>query len=260
MKKNNSKMIIVLLGIIIVALVGYIVYDKVFVNNQNNSFIDDSKTYNISDYVSVTDYEFNKNCIDCGTYGTVKKVEFKSLPLGTINEFESKHNEFINPTVLETAKLSNEVNYEINKNILSVYTKETKSYDYETQYDYYSLNVNLNNNKIITNQELLNLYNIKSTDVFTKILTNISNTIKTDKLLLSTIGDVTAETITIDKFKDNIIEYASSIDNRYDIVTLYIKDNKLIAVYNQYKILYNLGMGTHMGIGLVSEPQSIELN
>ena len=199
------------------------------------------------------DYEFDKN-------GIVKKAEFKTLPLRTITEFNSKHSEFINPTALETAKLSNEIIYEVDKNILSVYTKESKLYERGTQYNYYSLNVDLNNNKIITNQELLKIYNINLSNTFEKILNNISNTVTTEQFLLSTDGDINAETITVDKFKENIKIYATYIDNRYDIITLYLKDNKLIVVYDQAKILSVLGMGTHMGNGLVSEPQSLQLN
>ena len=277
-KKNGSIVAIVILAILVVVLGGYIGYDK-FLNkntvssNDNSSVAKDetnvennveneqnSKNYNVTDYISVTDFEFNKKCVSCGTYGTVKKIEFKTLPLRTITEFNSKHREFIYPSAFETAKLSNEITYEIDKNILSVYTKESKSDAMGTQYNYYSVNVNLNNNKIVTNQELLKIYNINSSDMFEKILNNISNTVTTDKFLLSTDGDVTAETLTIDKFKENIKSYASYIDNRYDVMTLYLKDNKLTVVYNQSKILSILGMGTHMGIGLVSEPQSIQLN
>ena len=274
-KNSNSILIVVILGLIILGLVCYIGYDKIINNSTVNSNEENlteqkedkvsskqenSKEYNITDYISVIDFEFNKNCIDCGTYGVVKKIEFKTLPLRTITEFNSKHGEFIYPSAFETAKLSNEVTYEIDKNILSVYTKESKLYEMGTQYNYYSLNVNLNNNKIVTNQELLKIYNVNSSDMYEKILNNISNTVTTDKFLLSTDGDVTAETLTIDKFKENIKLYTSYINNRYDVMTLYIKDNKLTAVYDQSKILSILGMGTHMGIGLLSEPQSILLN
>lgn len=272
-KSKGSLWLIIVLIILVIGLVGYITYDKVLSksyvntnteeqnhqqnNDENNQ---DSKKYDVNDYISVSDFEFNKNCIDCGKYGTVKRVEFKKLPLRTITEFNSKHSTFIYPTAFETGKLSNEVIYEIDKNILSVYTKESKSYELGAQYNYYSLNVDLNNNKIITNEELLKINNITSSYMFEKILNNIANTVTTDEFLLSTSGDVTAETETIDKFKENIKTYVTYIDNRYDVITLYLKDNKLIAVYDQSKMLSILGMGTHMGIGLVSEPQSIQLN
>ena len=258
---------------LVIGLAGYIAYDKFLSKNdvktnieeqnqQENNYEDEqnSKKYNVNDYISVTDFEFNKNCIDCGTYGTVKKVEFKTLPLSLTTEFNSKHTTFINPGALETAKLSNEIIYGINKNVLSIYTKESKSYDLNTDYHYYSLNIDLDSERIITNQEMLELYNINSSDMFEKILNNIANTVTTEQFLLSTIGDVTAETVSINKFKENIKSYAKQIDNRYDVVTLYLQNNKLIVVYDQAKMLSILGMGTHMGIGLNAEPQSIQLN
>lgn len=272
-KSKWSFWIIIILIILVIGLTSFIVYDKILSkscvstnieeqNQQENNEKEEqnSKKYDVNDYISVTDFEFNKNNIDAGTYGIVKRIEFKNLPLRTITEFNSKHAEFIYPTAFETAKLSNEIMYEVDKNILSVYTKETKLYELGNKYNCYSLNVDLNNNKIVTNQELLKLYNINSSDMYEKILNNISDTVTSDQFLLSTDGDVTAETLTIDKFKENIKTYVTYIDNRYDIITLYLKDNKLIAVYDQAKILSVLGMGTHMGIGLVSEPQSIQLN
>jgi len=264
--ENKNTGIIVLLVLVIIGLIVYLIYDKNQSKNDSNINIEEQNkqeeinNYNVNDYVLVTDYEFNKNCIDCGTYGTVKKVEFKTLPLSLTTEFNSKHTTFINPGALETAKLSNEIIYGINKNVLSIYTKESKSYDLNTDYHYYSLNIDLDSERIITNQEMLELYNINSSDMFEKILNNIANTVTTEQFLLSTIGDVTAETVSINKFKENIKSYAKQIDNRYDVVTLYLQNNKLIVVYDQAKMLSILGMGTHMGIGLNAEPQSIQLN
>ena len=96
--------------------------------------------------------------------------------------------------------------------------------------------------------------------MFEKILNNIANTVTISKLLLTPNGDVSAEQITIDEFRKNIKSYAKTIDNRYDVVTLYLKDNKLNVVYDQNKILSILGMGSNNGIGLVFKPQSLELN
>lgn len=223
--------------------------------NQNTD-----KNYNINDYVLIIDFEVNKNCTDCKTHGIVKTIEFKNLPLGITYEFTSKHSDFIHPSSDAEYKLKNEFIYGIDKNILSVYCEENiTNYGYP-MYNHYSLNVNLDNNKFVTNQELLELYNIYSQDMFENILNNIANTVTIDKLLLTTNGDVSAEQITIDEFRKNIKSYAKTIDNRYDVVTLYLKDNKLNVVYDQIKILNILGMGSNNGVGLVWEPQSLELN
>ncbi len=227
--------------------------------NQNTD-----KNYNINDYVLISDFEVNKNCTGCKTHGIVKTIEFKNLPLGITYEFTSKHSDFIHPSSDAEYKLKNEFIYGIDKNILSVYCFENKNivnqYSNIPTYNFYSLNVNLGNNKFVTNQELLELYNINSQDMFEKILNNIANTVTISKLLLTPNGDVSAEQITIDEFRKNIKSYAKTIDNRYDVVTLYLKDNKLNVVYDQNKILNILGMGSNNGIGLVFEPQSLELN
>ena len=120
---NNKKnkwdfLIIITLTILVICLVGYITYDKVLSksnvstnmeeqNPKNNNYENEQnqKKYNVNDYISVSDFEFDGNCIDC----TVKKIEFKTLPLRTITEFNSKHSEFIHPKANETAKLSNEI-------------------------------------------------------------------------------------------------------------------------------------------------------
>ena len=96
--------------------------------------------------------------------------------------------------------------------------------------------------------------------MFEKILKNIKNTVTVDKFLLSTTGDITADKISLSEFDNNISTYAKDIENNYDVVTLYLKNNKLVAVYTQSEILSLLKMGTHMNIGLISEPQVIELN
>ena len=227
--------------------------------NQNTD-----KNYNINDYVLISDFEVNKNCTGCKTHCIVKTIEFKNLPLGITYEFTSKHSDFIHPSSDAEYKLKNEFIYGIDKNILSVYCFENKNivnqYSNIPTYNFYSLNVNLGNNKFVTNQELLELYNINSQDMFEKILNNIANTVTISKLLLTPNGDVSAEQITIDEFRKNIKSYAKTIDNRYDVVTLYLKDNKLNVVYDQNKILNILGMGSNNGIGLVFEPQSLELN
>lgn len=269
MEKNNQKkkgliIVNIILIILVVCLSGYIIYDKALKENNNINKKENTKDkqYNLDDYIIVTNFEVNKDCEKCNVQGNVKTIEFKSLPSNLISEFNEKHQKFINPSSSEEVetKLSNEINYEINNNLLSVYTKENKTYERETNYNYYSVNIDLNTKTIITNQELLKIYNINSYVMFEKILKNIKNTVTVDKFLLSTTGDITADKISLSEFDNNISTYAKDIENKYDVVTLYLKNNKLVAVYTQSEILSLLKMGTHMNIGLISEPQVIELN
>lgn len=277
-KRKSSTLAIIVLIILVIGLSGYIFYDKFLPKNHKqdiintkatgskiNSKVNSTKTYNADNYVSVTDFEFNKNCTDCGTYGVVKKVEFKNLELRTITEFNSKHTKFISSAANETAKLSNEIIYETDKNIFSIFEKDKKTYEKAEvgsgqQFDYYSLNINLDNQKIITNEELLKIYNIRPIDMYKKILTNIANTVSIDQFLLDTDGNVAAKTLKVSDFKKNVSTYANEIDNRFDVIYLYLNNNKVYVVYEQSKILEILGMGCHMNLGLVEEPQIIKIN
>ncbi|MNP42225.1 hypothetical protein D3C76_1359810 [compost metagenome] len=85
-------------------------------------------------------------------------------------------------------------------------------------------------------------------------------TVSTESFLLDVDGNIDAETISTSEFKSKVSEYSKSLNNRYDVVTLYIKNDNVYCVYKQSEILNLLGMGTHMGLGLIIEPQSIILN
>ena len=221
-----------------------------------------TKTYNLEDYVLITDFKINENYVGAKNKPIVKIIKFKNLPERSTYEFLYKQSEFTSPRNLDDSVLSNEIISEIDKNILSVYCKEKYGFvsGPAPYYEHYGLNINLDNNNIITNQELLEIYNINPSDMFEKILNNIANTIKIDFLFLTTNGDVSAEKITIDKFKENIKTYVTYINNRYDIFTLYIKNGKLNVAYDQNKVLNTIGMGSSGGVGLIWEPQSIQLN
>lgn len=227
-------------------------------DSQNNL---NSKTYNINDYIVITDFELNQNCPTCTIHNKVKKIDFKNLPLRLTTEFNSKQREFLNK--LTTIESFSEVFYEINKNILSVYRKDQRINEYLMhggKYNYYSVNINLETLKIVNNLELLEIYSINFTEMYKKILTQIADTVSTDHFLLSTSGIITAEKISINEFKENIPTYAEYINNRFDVLTLFIQNNKIYAVYKQNQILRILGMGSHSDGGLIYEPQTTLLN
>lgn len=279
MKQSKIYIIIIIILIMIVLGMGvYIIYDRSLSNNSkkepsvtpteqdknnednNINEQDNKKTYNVNDYISMTDFKYDEDCNDCGT---VKKIEFKNLPLRLITEFSDKHSDFIYPSASETGKLSNEVIYEVDNNIFSILEKDMRDYanwPQQKTYDYYSLNIDLDKQKIITNQELLEMYSINPSSMYEKILENIANTVSIDNFLLDTHGNVEAEKISINEFKNNIKTYSKYIDNRFDVITLYLNDNNIYAIYYQWKILNILGMGTHMGNGLVLDPQVVKIN
>ena len=85
------------------------------------------------------------------------------------------------------------------------------------------------------------------------ILSSIREYAKNGSILKSTTGDITAEQLTVEevnsnnsKYKEKIIEMLTDKEIFKDI---YKVDNKDACKYNFEKILNNLGLGTHMGIG-----------
>ena len=259
----KKEIIIIILSILVIFLGGYIIYEKVYLTNENETTNekeeqkDNTSKYNIKDYITISKYEKNE-CTDCETITTLEIVNFNNLPLRLTTEFENKQEELINTATINT---TNEVKYEIYNNILSIYTAEKiEAMVGQDTYNFYSLNIDLKNQKIYTNEELIELFGIKSDDIFKKILNNIVKTVDTEEFLLTTDGDITKETITLKNFEKNIDTYINYINNRSDVLTLTIQDSKLVAYYSQSKILEILGMGTHMDSGLIIEPQSVKLN
>lgn len=217
------------------------------------------KKYIVDDYVKIE----NKT-IETNPVSKVKYVTLTNIPEGIVSEFNKSQNEFISPTAanLKIFKYNNEVSSQIKDNILSIYVVETSTPNegLGPQYNGYSLNIDLSSNKLIFNEELLNTLKVDNKEMFKKILTSISENVTTDSFLMSTTGDITAEKISVSDFKNKISTYVETLSNRIDIVNLYIKDGKLTASFTQNVVLNALGMGSHMGIGLKSEPQSVVLN
>ncbi len=218
-----------------------------------------AKTYKIEDYVKIED-----KTIETTPVSKVKYVTLTNIPEGIISEFNKSQTEFISPAAanLKIFKYTNEISSEIKDNILSIYVVETSTPNegLGPQYNSYSLNIDLATNKLIFNEEMLNTLKVDNKEMFKKILTSISENVTADSFLMSTTGDITAEKISVSDFKNKISTYVETLSNRIDIVNLYIKDGKLNASFTQNVVLNALGMGSHMGIGLKSEPQSVVLN
>ena len=274
--EKRKYLILVLVGIIIVLLIGlgvsisYIVSEK----NSNQKFANDlaeaentakintkenneGKKYNVSEYIKVEQKNIKGLSNNVVSYATLS-----NLPETIINDFKTKQNTFINQNEnsIRDNTFSNNIIYEVKDNILSIYVDETIQNKENTGYkscSRYSLNIDLINNNLILNDELLGILKITSEDMYLNVLKNISENVKTNEFLLSTDGDITAEKITIETFKSKIPEEAKNINNKTDLITLYIKNGELQASFYQNEILKAIGMGTHMGIGLLKETQSI---
>jgi hypothetical protein len=158
-----------------------------------------------------------------------------------------------------------DVNVEINDDILSAYFKGITIYSEgpgsdKDNYTTYSTNIDLKSSTLKTTDEMLSKYNITKTKLITDILNDLVNNLTTEVLLKSTNGDVSSEKITITDFKRNINQYVSLLNNRVDeIAVLYVKSGKLNCDYKDREVLALLGLGNHMGVGLVDNVVTIIL-
>ena len=277
---KSSKIYIVIIVILILALIGitsYLIVDKIANNKENvenvtqeNNSDEQSQIqeeivpineeekitisnneYNVNDYVSFTDSQSTSN---------VKRIHFSNLPLRTTAEFDYKNNTFVTSlTPNNTDYTSNTFTYETYKNILSLSTIEIQSYT-TIPSNYYSININLDTQKPISNKQLLDAFNINIEDVYTKVLTHLSNNVTAPHFLVDLYGNVTSDTITLDEFKSNIPEYVKFLNNNFDSLNLYIQNGKLVCGFAQDDILRLVGLGSHMNAGLQKELQVVELN
>lgn len=228
-------------------------------NNSPQTPTDETEKYILSDYVSFTEVSipitFPDELQKGHTEDIVKKVEFKNLPESVISKFNNAQNELMKEDGY-VITVNNIAGATINDNILSAYTLYNYHSIYGDRGNMETLNYNFETKKELSNEELISLYNLTGSEVYTSILQQLTSNVTAESFLLSTIGDVTAPTISMADFVNNIPEYANTLSSNLGLSQFYIDDNnKVHALYTQKDILEALGMGTHMGIGLASEVQ-----
>lgn len=216
-------------------------------------------TYQLSDYVSFLEttipVTFPDEVAKGHTEDTLTKIELKNLPDSIIAEFNDAQEKLI-PKDDSNLSQENEVGATINDGVLSVYSAFKYTSMFGVTGDAITLNYDLKNNKKLDNARLIALYNLTGEEAYEKILEEIAGSVTIDSFLLSTTGDVTAPKISIAEFKAKIGEYKTTLANSLDLLKLYVdNDNKVHALYEQYEVLNALGMGSHMGVGLISGMQ-----
>ena len=85
------------------------------------------------------------------------------------------------------------------------------------------------------------------------ILNSIETYTNNGNIIKSTDGYILADKLTIEEFNSNRLIYKEKIKNMLENTDIFgnafIEDNKEACTYNLEKILNNLGIGTHMGLG-----------
>lgn len=256
---NNKilNIIIIILIIAILGVLGYFVYDtylrsdKESKNNQNSS-------YKVEDYISIE----KVNLFDTEKIN-IEKVVFKNLDASIVNEFNDEQNRLINNVhnsynywlLVNFEGLSSkdgviaysDIWYQMNGNILTIY------YDmyYEDAMgecnDIAAINIDLENKKLVTNEELLKLGNSSFNDIaeehYNKTLKSFENC--DDSIRICGIQDKDYNIIKVSQFEEDKAIYIDMIANGLDgAIICYIKDGKIKYDYKRFAI-----DSLYMGVG-----------
>ncbi len=226
----------------------------------------EKKTYFLGDYVIITDHEVqecNREGTKCQPQYTLKQVTFKNLPELVIADFKNQNQNFINQadlTGIETFLYANKLTSEVDGQILSLSMKEaatSRTDKTQKTYNMYSVNVNLEAQRVATNQELLAKFNITAAEMFRQMLVNLANNVAVERFWLKTADNAALTLVTMDDFKRNIDKYAQYLDNQEDKVILFIENGQLNAAFTDEKILADLNISSDKNEGLRSGIQTV---
>ena len=162
METKNSKGIItlvIILGILVALLTGYIVYDKILKEDDQVKKNDEIKDIVYSSFNKETsDYSYN-----------IPTINIDSTDVEKINaEINKDYKEEVEKQINNGEIVVYEVdyNYYVNSNVLSLVITGKLPSDIE---NYQVFNVDIYTGKSITNDELLNYKNISSTEFLSKL-------------------------------------------------------------------------------------------
>lgn len=183
MKVRSSQFIIAILVFIIVLLmviIGLFVSGIfLFEIKENDNVVteqqDEDVSYNVNDYIQLEEVEIDSDRVK------IEKVVFQNIDNLIIEDFLEKQNEFINNAKNcyefwkenDFVSLSSDVSliaysdiwYQINNKILSVYYKLTTEYAIGAEEELVVINIDLENKKIVTNEQLLEMAGTSFQDI-----------------------------------------------------------------------------------------------
>lgn len=151
--------------------------------------------------------------------------------------------------------IENVPNAEVAKNVLSLTNRikwtianGTKENLVLEQFDMICENIDLEEQRFISDTELLERFGIKKEEMLKKIYEKIGKDLKDNKLIYSLKGNVDAKSISKEDFIKNAEKYAQELKKVDVPVKLYIKDGKLHATYKESTMVAFLGLDSHMGM------------
>lgn len=217
---RKSLLILTMLICITIAMITYWIY--AYHHKYGTFYFDDIKlvSHKINDYLDIKG----------------DMVYLKNMPEEFINEFTNKQQNIINNNLV----VSVDIKKELKGNYLSVMIIYTINENLNIKEEVLSININLKQDKIITNEELFDIvgssYKNIATDIFNEHikLPNDSNKIVTDA--------ITDTKLTSKEFNNNSEKYIIRIREKLpDIINLYIENGKLnytVSLEEIYKVCY----------------------
>ena len=221
------------------------------------------KEYELSDYVSFTEVSipvtFPDEVEKGHTEDTIKRIELKNVPVSITTDFNSAQEQLVSEDTY-TISRTNTVGASINGSLLSAYTIYKYDGVYRDSGKAETINYDINKQQTLSNQELADFYDITSEEVYDIVLRHLASNVTATSFLLNTHGDVSGPSISVEEFTNHIPEYNSAMPADLAPLKMYVdEDNIVHALYLESIILENLGMGTHMGIGLHGDYQDVVL-
>lgn len=256
MKSKSLNIIIIILVITIMGLIGYFVYDKSYSPKYGLDINKENISYNVEDYITIEKFNlFDTNKID------VEKVVFKNLDVSIVNEFYDEQNRLINNVensynywasfnfegIEDKIIAYSDIWYQMNGDILTVYYNMHFEDAIGECTDIAVINIDLENKKLVSNEELL----IAGNSSFEKIAEeHYSNTLERVKKCDDSdkycgVQDKGYNIIKASQFeKDKNIYINMIVDGLDDAIDCYIKDGKIKYDYKIHAIdILYMGVG-----------------
>lgn len=206
---KKSMLILIMLICIIIAMITYWIY--AYHSKYGRFYFDDIKlvNYKITDYVDVKG----------------DMVHLKNINEDIINDFISSQENITNSNNI----ISVDITKGLYNGMLSVMISYTLSDDSNTYEEVLTLNIDLKNDKVLSNEELLDIVNTGYKNIATDIFNeNIKLANDSNKIVIDAVSD---EEMTVGDFNKKSEKYIIRIREKLpEIIKLYIEDNKVYYI------------------------------
>lgn len=248
-KKKKNKSILIILIIIILIIISLTI--MFFVKDENGvSYINKVKSYfiiqdNIQNKKDEAQ-EFNKYQLSdyCKIETKIGKDEnFKyeyisfsdKLSSEIYQDFILRQNEFMQEQEEYYIKRELKTIAEVLKDILFIFSIETSYIEDMPVVDSFdSLYIDLETNKLLSNNDVIALFDYNLEGILNKVLDNMVQNTNADHYYLSDETTIFKK----DEFEKNIPVYAQDLSReKIDLVSIYVKDGKLYVAYIESSLL-----------------------